>query len=59
MSLLSSFIAGHVVKALEQQLLAHEPDLQAAFVSEVEQFVGTLAQWVNSKLQPKVESDNG
>lgn len=59
MSLLSAFIANHVVKALETQLVAHEPELQQVFLNEVSAFVGTVANWVNEKLQPKGEDSNG
>lgn len=50
MSLLSSFITNQLLKSLEAQFVAHEPDLQAAFVNEVAVAVNTVVSWVNDKL---------
>lgn len=50
MSLLSNFIVTHIVQALEQQFLSHEPDLQQAFLNEVSAFVQEIAQWLEAKL---------
>lgn len=58
MSLLSSFIAGHVVKALEQQFIEHEPEMQEAFLGEVHAFVNVVSGWIHEKLLAK-ESKNG
>jgi hypothetical protein len=50
MSLLSQFIANHVVAALEAQLLAHAPDVQAAFLAELQAFSGQVNAWLEAKL---------
>lgn len=50
MSLLSSFVAGHVVSALESEFLANEPALQQALLSEVVAFADSLTKWVGEKL---------
>jgi len=57
MSLLSSFIANHLVATLEAEFLKHEPDMQAAFVNEVQAFAVQVGEWLNSKLNaaPKAE----
>jgi hypothetical protein len=51
MSLLSSFVASHVVSLLEAELVKHEPDLQAALLSEVQEFAGVVGDWLKSKLE--------
>lgn len=50
MSLLSSFIINHVVKALEAQFVSHVPELQQAFLNEVSSIVKVVSDWVESKL---------
>lgn len=55
MSLLSSFVASHVVSLLEQELVKHEPDLQAAFIAEVQEFADVVGGWLKDKLEPKAE----
>ncbi|MGC2661755.1 MAG: hypothetical protein WA324_27675 [Bryobacteraceae bacterium] len=55
MSLLSSFIAGHVVDSLEKELLSHEPELQEAFLNEVKEFAEVVGGWLKEKLAPKAE----
>jgi hypothetical protein len=50
MSLLSSFITNQLIKSLEHQFLAHEPELQEAFVNEVAEAVSDVVAWLNSKL---------
>ena len=49
MSLLSQFVANHVVAALEAQLLAHAPDVQAAFLAELQAFSGQVNAWIEAK----------
>jgi hypothetical protein len=55
MSLLSSFIASHVVSTLEQELLSHEPELQEAFLAEIKEFADVVGGWLKEKLAPKAE----
>jgi hypothetical protein len=50
MSLLSSFIVSHVVKALEAQFISHVPELQQAFLNEVSSLVKVVSDWVESKM---------
>lgn len=50
MSLLSSFIVNHVVKALEAQFLSHVPELQQAFLNEVSSLVKVVSDWIESKI---------
>ncbi len=58
MSLLSSFLMNQLVKDLEAQFIAHEPELQNAFVDEVTAAVNSVVSWVNSKInqRSKVEA---
>lgn len=49
MSLLSSFIQNQLLKAIESEFVAHEPDIQSAIVSEVESFANQALQWVKNK----------
>lgn len=55
MSLLSSFLASHLIPALEQAFIAHEPDMQAALLGEVQALSEQVAKWLDSKLAPKAE----
>jgi hypothetical protein len=50
MSLLSSFLISHFIPALESAFVAHEPELQAALLQEVEAFGGQLGVWIASKM---------
>lgn len=56
MSLLSTFIQKQLLKALEDEFVAHEPDIQATILSEVEAFANQALSWVNSKLQKTTEA---
>ena len=55
MSLLSSFLASHLIPALESALLAHEPEAQAALLSEVKALSEQVGAWIDSKLSSKAE----
>lgn len=57
MSLLSSFIANHLIKSLEAEFVKHEPDMQDVFINEVQAFALQVGEWLNSKLNaaPKAE----
>lgn len=58
MSLLSSFIVNHLVKALEAQFLSHIPEMQEAFLKEVSAFVKAVSDWIESKMNPQGEQPN-
>ena len=53
MSLLSSFIASHLIPALEQALIAHEPEAQALILGEIEALGAKVGDWVKDKLSQK------
>ena len=53
MSLLSSFLASHLIPALESALLAHEPEAQAAILNEVQALSAQVASWIDAKLTAK------
>lgn len=50
MSLLSNFIVAHVIAALEQEFISHEPDLQKAFLEEVSAFTQQIVKWLETRL---------
>ena len=52
MSLVTSFLLKHLVPALEAAFVAHEPEMQAALLSEVETFSSDLLSWYKSKIAP-------
>jgi hypothetical protein len=58
MSLLSSFIINHVVKALEAQFVSHMPELQQAFLNEVSNLVKVVSEWVESKVNSQGVSND-
>ncbi len=53
MSLLSSFIASHLVPALESALASHEPEVQAAILQELSDLTGAVGVWIANKLNTK------
>lgn len=55
MSLLSSFIAGHLVNALEAAFVAHEPEMQEALLDEIKEFSDEVVKWLDAKFADKVE----
>ncbi len=54
MSLLSSFLASHLIPALESAFMAHEPDMQAALLAEVEALAKDVCAWVAGKAEGKI-----
>ena len=54
MSLLSTFLASHLIPALESALVAHEPEAQAAILAEVKSIADQVATWLDQKLVPPV-----
>jgi hypothetical protein len=56
MSLLSGFIASHIVTVLEAELASHAPELQAAFVSELKAFADVVGAWLGDKVAAHLPS---
>lgn len=57
MSILSSFLISHLVPALESAFAAHEPEVQAALLKEVETLTVKIGEWMASKVStPAVSS---
>lgn len=50
MSLLSSFIRDQLLKAVEEEFLKHEPDIQDSIVQQIDAFASECIEWVKSKL---------
>ena len=55
MTILSTFMQTQLLKAIEAEFLAHEPEIQAVILHEVTLFSQKAAQWVNTKLQEKLQ----
>lgn len=53
MSLLSSFLASHLIPSLEAALAAHEPEIQDAIISELDSLGKAVGSWVASKIEAK------
>jgi hypothetical protein len=56
MSLLSSFLSTHLIPALEQALIAHEPDVQDAILGEIESLVNAVGIWLESKVGAELKA---
>lgn len=54
MSLLSSFIAVHLLPALETALIAHAPDAQNAILTEIQSFAAEVNDWLAAKIAAPV-----
>jgi hypothetical protein len=54
MSLLSSFLASHLIPALESALLAHEPEEQEMILSEIKSLSEQFGAWLGEKLSSSV-----
>lgn len=50
MSLISDFVANHLLGAVENALLTHEPEMQQVIIDEIENFVAVVGTWVQNKL---------
>lgn len=57
MSVLTSFVISHFIPALESAFIAHEPEMQAALLAEVEAFGSQLGAWVLSKAASASSTD--
>ena len=55
MSLLSTFVASHLIPALEESFQANEPEFQAELLKELDLASSAIATWVRSKLDTKAE----
>jgi hypothetical protein len=51
MSLLASFISSHLLPALESALIAHEPEVQAAILAELQSISTEVGKFVLAKLE--------
>ena len=57
MSLLSAFLSNHLIPALEQAIVKHEPDAQALIIGEIDALNAKVGEWVKDKLSPKGEDN--
>ena len=51
MSLIASFIASHLIPALEASFAAHEPEMQAALLKEVSDLAEQVGAWIAIKVE--------
>jgi hypothetical protein len=50
MSLLSSFLASHLIPALESAFLAHAPEAQQMLINELDALAKQVSDWVATKV---------
>lgn len=50
MSLLSSFIRSHLINAIENEFVKHEPEVKDKVIDEMRQFSNEAMEWVDSKM---------
>ena len=50
MSLLSSFVTTQLMAAIEHEFANHESEIQSAIISELQNFMGLCANWIESKV---------
>lgn len=55
MSLLASYLARHLIPALEAAFVAHEPAMQAALLSEVQTLADHVVTWIDEKVAHRRE----
>jgi hypothetical protein len=51
MSLLSSFIMNQLIKSLEEQFIAHLPNMQEVFIKEISILANQVVNWINDKIK--------
>jgi hypothetical protein len=49
MSLMSAFITSNLLPAIESELLAHEPEIQAQIINELGALSLQIGEWVAAK----------
>lgn len=57
MSLLSSFIRNNLLKALEEELQDHTPELKAIALRELKELGQQVVEWAESKLHLDLNGD--
>lgn len=50
MSIITTFLVKHLLPALEEEFITHEPEIQADFLAEVKELSATLGTWVENKM---------
>lgn len=55
MSLLSDFVTDHVLKSMEEKLVEHAPEVQAAILKELADFAMVAVHWAEDKLASHIE----
>ena len=57
MSLLSNFIRNNLIKALEEELVAQAPELQAVAIQELKELGQQVIEWAEIKLNIDINGD--
>lgn len=57
MNIISNFVVSDILKMLEEQFIAHQPELQQAFLSEVSVLAQGIGQWLTTKLSGAVADE--
>ncbi len=57
MSLLSTFIRNNLIKALEEELLSHSPELKDLALREVRELGQQVVEWAEKKLNVDINGD--
>ncbi len=53
MSFVSTFVESHLIPIMEEQLVNHEPEIQAELLKELQAMSALISDWVLKKLEPK------
>jgi len=53
MSLISSLIISNLIKAVEEEFLKHEPEMQDKIIEEMQNLISEAMSWVRGKLEGK------
>jgi hypothetical protein len=51
MTMLTTFLETHILRLLEQAFIAHEPQLQEEFLSQMRNVFNMGTMWIENKLE--------
>ncbi len=57
MSLLSSFVATHLIPLLEQELVSNAPEVQAFLLKNIKELSASVGEWAETKLNVDLNGD--
>ena len=53
MGLISSLVVSNLIKAVEEEFLKHEPEMQDKIIEEMQSLISEAMSWVRDKLEGK------